>query len=195
MAERSHILILGRIQRAKGLNGDIRVTAFGELLSKWQERSQLDLYSGTSAKDGFIENPEYVKSLNLELVKEIRSNGIIVLRFQEYTQKDLIDDELKGLYIGLDLEKAKEKYGDLENPYLFQWLDLKVFDRKNLEEAVGIICGFEEYSGKVLFRICSDQYGEFLLPSEIFQNLKPDWENNHIISNEIYPFIEALKNE
>lgn len=191
----SRILILGRIQRSKGLNGDIRVTTFGEILSMHKSRMEVFLYSGTSVKDGFIENAEHKETVHIDSIKEIRNNGVIILRFQEYTKKEDIDRELKGLYIGLDLEFAKIYYSDHKNPWLFQWIDMELFDSSDLSEPVGTILSVSEFSGKVLFRLRLKSSKDVLIPVEYLYDADLDWDQNKVHAEGLLDLISSMNDD
>ncbi len=194
MSKDLRILVLGRIQRAKGLKGEIRVTAFGELLDRFTPDSPLSLYSGTGTLDGFITDPVFEKSAILEKIIENKGNGVYILRFQDINTLEQIDNELKGLYIGMPEDEAKEKYFDRENPYLFQWLGMDVYDSSDPEIKIGTIINISIMAGRAVLEIDSGTF-VFLAPGDFLESAEVDWDKKSVWMENAAEWKNAQEND
>lgn len=126
------ILLLGRVQRPRGVKGELRVTCRGDLLTHMEPGEMLSLYTGEAIKDGFIEQPAFVESARLEELYPV-ANEVISVRLSALNDRDSAE-KYCGLYFGLSLEEAKIRFGDEEEPYLFQYIAMDVYDGADGEE-------------------------------------------------------------
>ncbi|MCB1148264.1 MAG: hypothetical protein KDK38_15795 [Leptospiraceae bacterium] len=169
------VLALGRIQRAKGFKGDIRVTSRGELLSSFQLPATVKLYRAEGIRDGLLLNPVFSKEVTLVDIPEVNPDYAVV-RFEHYSNVDLIET-IKGLSLGIPLQEAREKFADEEEPWLFQYLDCKVI---NNSAEFGRVVRIEEHGNNThaVVKMLNDK--ELLFPLFSPYVLKIDFKNHTI---------------
>ncbi|MCS6984756.1 MAG: hypothetical protein NZM25_06495 [Leptospiraceae bacterium] len=120
-----NILQLGKIQRPRGLKGELRVITTGELLYH-RIPQKVSLYRAMGHAYGFLEEP--IKEREIWLTS-IRREGpaLHIVTLDGITTREAAE-ELRGLYFGISLETAMKRYGGGDPPYLFEYIYAKVRD-------------------------------------------------------------------
>jgi len=158
MKPEDKILLLARVQKPHGFQGELRVTRRGELLDQYSEGDALLLYKGTGIRDGFIQTPVFFGEYILETYQSVDDN-FAYLRFQDQHTHDQAMN-LKGLYIGIPLAEACERFHDENSPYLFEYVGLKVVvDQKEF----GVVDRVEE-AGPVRWLVVVSSEQEWMVP-------------------------------
>jgi len=127
------ILNIANLSKPKGLKGEVRCSAFGELLPSLEGES-VPLYAASGASDGFLLDPSFMQSRKIVSVTDYGENSFL-LSF-EGIQNRTDAERLRGLHIGLPLSEARLRFHDPEHPYLFEYIGLSAKD-----EATGEIIG------------------------------------------------------
>ncbi len=116
---------LGRIERAKGLKGEVRFIGYKELIPKLSLGKRYALYKAQKLERGFLVNPIKVREVILEKISSPFSQGY-VLQFKGYIHREFAET-LKGLYLAFSWKEFLEKFSDPKNPHPFQYLFMKAF--------------------------------------------------------------------
>jgi len=166
------VLCIARIQKPKGLKGQIKVTAFGEFLKQFPQNTKLSLYSSTKVLDGLLIHPKKKKDITLTtLISQQNETAIIQINDIDSPEKV---KTLQGYYIGMPLEEAQEKFADEKNPYYFQYLNLNIVDYES-KITKGNVVRIEEINNKAMLVFLSkEKQKEYYIPLE-HPNIK---ENN-----------------
>lgn len=130
MSGRNEILNVANLSRPKGLKGEIRATAFGDFLPEL-EGGEVILYTAKEIQDGFLVSPNFFEKINLESVTDYGENTYL-LRLTGVNDRTAAE-RYRALHIGLPLQEAIERFGDAEDPYLFEYLGLEVIDTESRE--------------------------------------------------------------
>ncbi|RME89372.1 MAG: hypothetical protein D6767_08505 [Candidatus Hydrogenedentota bacterium] len=147
------ILTIGRIQRPKGLKGDLRVIAFGNLLEEKNFYSHISFYEAKGSKDGFLHQAKLRKDIqNTEIVLASRqSEKIFTLRIQGIDSVEKAE-KLKGLFLGIPLQVACQLAKRIsDDPYFFEYVDAIVEDESKKE--IGTVSRLETALPKELLYI------------------------------------------
>lgn len=120
------ILQLGRIQRGRGLSGEVKITTSGQLLLL-KIPATYYLYTASASYDGFLKEPVVVQQITIQKIRE-EGPMVLVATLEGIKSRDAAE-ELKGLYFGLELTQAIESFGGGTPPYLFEYMDAQVTDR------------------------------------------------------------------
>lgn len=154
----SGILVLGKIQGARGVQGKLRIIRRGDMLDNLKANSPLGIYSAKGIKDGFLINPEFAGQYLMQEFAELTPDTAQI-KLQEITNAEDAW-KLKGLFIGLKLSEAKKKFHNPDDPYLFEYIGLDILEGGILK---GKIDRVEEYHHKQwLIGICDDN--EVMIP-------------------------------
>ncbi len=138
------ILCIGRIQGPKGVKGEVRITAFGELLGTVKKFS-FELYTSKGPIDGFLLEPQKKQAYNFYNIRAYKEN-IFLANIEGINSPEAVDG-LKGLYLGLSLQTAKRDFASDNEPYMFEFLGLAVVDAE--EPAIkGQVAAIREYEGR-----------------------------------------------
>ncbi len=119
------ILQLGRIQRPRGLKGELRVTTSGELLYHTIP-TVFTLYHAAGSELGFLTQAKPIRQVTLVAIEE-ESALLQIVRLKEISDRGQAE-ELQGLYFGLPLAEALTRFGGGHPPYLFEYIDADVTD-------------------------------------------------------------------
>lgn len=124
------ILQLGKIQRPRGLKGQLRVITTGELLY-YRVPQKLTLYRAAGHAYGLLVEPEKYREMVLTSIKQERPYlHIVTLGGIENREQA---EELQGLYFGMPLATALKRFGGGNPPYLFEFLHAEVYDKNELD--------------------------------------------------------------
>ena len=139
----SGILVLGKIQGARGVQGKIRVIRRGDMLDGLKKNSNLQLYSAQGIKDGFLMDPSFFGDYVMEEFSTL-TNDTVELKLKNLTNTDEAW-KLKGMFIGIKLSEAKIKFHNPKDPYLFEYINLKIYEG---DEFRGKVKRVDEYHSK-----------------------------------------------
>ncbi|MDH4200198.1 MAG: hypothetical protein OEV66_07435 [Spirochaetia bacterium] len=173
--EKSPILVLGKISGTRSIKGALRIIKRGTLLDdllKVNKKPEIELFKARSLKDGFLMEPEAsgrYQLLNLHLLS--RETAEIKLAGIDTIQEALA---LKGHFIGMSIDEARLNFHDPDDPYLFEYIGLQIFEG---DICRGQVLRVEEFNDKQW--IISDEPEEAMIPlqgpyiqSIDFQHLK-----------------------
>lgn len=154
------VLCIGRIKDARGLRGDLKITAFGELLDEVELPLNINTYSATGARDGFLIDAELCGSLKITAVQREKQPVISCAGIDNRDEAE----NLRGLYLGMTLPEARETFSgrDRTEEFLFEYVDLDV------HSADGVYKGRVDHiysSGNASWlSVSTEEGGEVLLP-------------------------------
>jgi|GEM_PF-1603796 len=154
----SEILVLGKIQGPRGIHGDLKVIRRGDILDGLKKNSVLELYSSEGLKDGFLINPVFFANFTLQSFA-VLNNDTAQLRLKELKTPEEAE-KLKGLFIGIRLAEAKTRFHNPEDPYLFEYLGLDIYEGDSLK---GKVVRVEQYNSKQ-WLIGLDKTHEVMIP-------------------------------
>jgi 16S rRNA processing protein RimM len=140
------ILVLGKIQGARGVRGELRVIRRGDLLDGFKKNTTIELYSAEGIQDGFLIKPVFFSEQIMENFA-VLTPDTVQLKFKDI---NTADDawKLKGVFIGMKLSEAKKKFHNHDDPYLFEYIGLEVFERNDNDALIGRVSRVDEYNRK-----------------------------------------------
>lgn len=121
------IVSIGRIQRPKGLHGQLRVTTRGELLSQLPHGAEVSLYKAEKNLDGFLQSPRWHSVITIKKIVSVFSN-YLVLALQEVETIEQAK-KLQGLFLGFDRLSLPSWFDLQQSLYLFEYIGLEVCDQ------------------------------------------------------------------
>ena len=101
----------------------------GELLWCLPAGTGLKLFRSPGPADGFLKDPVYLQQVIFLKIQAQTGNKVILQLQGIHTHEEA--EKICGLYIGLELAKAKQQYADPGDPYLFQYIDEPVQDHED----------------------------------------------------------------
>ena len=122
----SIVISLGRLNKAQGLNGDIQVATSGDLLLSYQINESISVFQATEFRDGILLNHKKTRVLTFKKKPKLSGQNIIV-SFVEIEDRNGAET-LRGQFLGLELDAAKSRFSNEKEPYLFEYLQVEVFD-------------------------------------------------------------------
>ncbi|MDH4262181.1 MAG: hypothetical protein OEV78_03950 [Spirochaetia bacterium] len=137
------ILVLGKIQGARGVRGDLRIIRRGDMLDNLKKNSPIELYRAQGIRDGFLTSPEFYNEYIMQNFA-VLTPDTAQLRLKGIANADDAWS-LKGFFIGIKLSEAKIKFHNPEDPYLFEYIGLDVFEGNEFK---GKVKRVDEYNHK-----------------------------------------------
>ena len=154
------VISLGRVHKPVGLQGLLRITSTGEILSSLNPGSTLSFYHCKEFRYGLLLKSKRVTTARLKEIKKTQSPSVDI--FLEDISKRVELEKLKGLFIGLKMEDLKSTIHVNEEPYLFEYLCCEVKDVHS-KKIYGKIIQIENSVGQDLLSV-QGNLGVFLLP-------------------------------
>ena len=156
----NNILVLGKISGARGVRGAIRIIKRGILLEHFQKlkkKPEITLYKARAIKDGFLQEPELFGRFDLLSLSALAQEMAQIHLAGIDTIQEAMN--LKGLFIGMPLDEARLNFHDPEDPYLFEYIGLDIYEGDKLQ---GKVLRVEEFNGKQW--LISDGSSEAMIP-------------------------------
>ena len=136
------ILQLGYLKEPNGIKGEITLKTQGELILKYKRGDELQLYKCQRTSDGFLIDSRYYNFGYLERISKKASKYL--LKLEKINVREEAQKYCKS-FIGIPLNKAIEKFGGSQNPYLFEYLTLEVIEI-NSQKKTGKVIKIETYN-------------------------------------------------
>lgn len=180
------IVSIGRIQRPKGLHGQLRVTTRGDLLSQLQPGAEVSLYQAEKNLDGFLQSPKLHGTIIIKKIISIFTNYLVLslagIDTVEQAQK------LQGLFFGFDRASLPNWLNTQQDFYLFEYIGLEVQDQH--ENIYGHVVRIDNSSTPFLIVEVKKTKEEVLVPLEAPYVKAPKRENNYILIEDFSNFLE-----
>lgn len=148
----SPIVSLGRVQRPKGLHGQMRITTRGELLSQVPAGASISVFRADKIFDGFLLHPELHSHLILQKIESVFPD-YVVLSAQGFSSIEDVE-KIKGLFLGFDSQDIPSWLPLEEELYLFEYIGLTVRDQHG--KVYGKIIRVEDNASSPLLIITTD---------------------------------------
>lgn len=188
--EKTPILVLGKIRGVRGLRGGIRVIYKGELLFRLDKQTVLGIFTAKSLKDGFLVEPVFKQALKLIHIASL-SADTAEIRLEGINDADSAY-LLKGCYLGMSVEEARQKFHNPKDPYLFEYIGLAVYEGELLK---GTVDRIEEFNAKQWLIVQTEAGKEVMIPLQGPYIEKIDFLENKIYlkpDNGLFEFYESF---
>ena len=183
----TQILCLGYLKKPHSLLGQIKVRSHGELLGQYSDGDSICYYSVKRVIDGFLEQPRYQDNILVERITPYR-DGYLLKSTDVSTREEA--EKYCGFFLGISLVEAREKFGGSSEPYLFEYLNLKIIDEKT-QKLIGNVIRIEEIQKKVFLIVQLDgQAKEVMLPIISDYVTKKDIENRVLYSQGLHELVQ-----
>lgn len=185
----SSIVSLGRVQRPKGLNGQMRVTTRGEILAQLKKNDVVTLYQAEGMLYGYLQQPSAKEKLTIEEVLSVFPD-YIVLSAKSFNSPEQVQ-AIQGFYFGLDRKSPPAWFAPQDNEfYLFEYVGLRVYDQTG--KAYGQVARVEDNIASPLLVIKLEKTRqEILLPQQAPYVGKPQRAKASIVIENFTDFLDV----
>ncbi len=184
----TQILCLGYLKKPRGLAGQVKVRSYGELLNDYSEGDSVGYYSAKRVIDGLLDQPHHENNILIESVTPCK-DGYLLKPKGSNKREDV--ECYCGLFLGVPFEEAKSKFGGSSEPYLFEYLNLKIIDYKS-KQSIGHVLRLEEIKEKVILivRLYSSS-GEVMLPIASDYVVKINIKKGVLYSKRLHELVQS----
>ena len=180
------ILCIGYLKKPMRLSGAIKVKSHGELLRCYSKGEQISSYLSLGVINGLLNQPKFKQHILIEDVT-LHKDGYLLKPKGVNTREEA--SIYCGYFLGISVQEAKKKYGGSSQPYLFEYLGMKVVDYSD-KKLIGSVIRIEEIQERVIFIVkFSDKNNEIMLPFLSDYFVKIDIQQNILYTKKLHELV------